>query len=317
LPAAPAAGALLKVIPSGPISAELAPVGQYVYAGCENGELLRIDSVSLEVRREQGHGIITALEFIKGGLTLRSGRPAQRSVSSSVTSVGGPVPPLTAYDPLYRSAFIDALPEAWRGDERLLPQIVFHDGGAYRTGPGGAILCIRDGRLSERNSPLGYIEGWRIALTGIGSLGFARDGVYALDEDLSPRRHLVKTSFGPQPARFGRVDALAADHGTIAFISTSRVAKTVQVWTADGQTKLREESAEVIHIMPLPGGYVATGYDVLWIPMDPTVPATRFTIGQRHAWPGRPRLAGGRLFVASAEGGIHVFDPSRFSNGIP
>jgi hypothetical protein len=96
------------------------------------------------------------------------------------------------------------------------------------------------------------------------------------------------------------------------------------VWTRDGKKKLREvelKSGSLTEstLLRLPGGYLFTGWEVLWVPTDPARPVRhffpervplredRFGHNYDHGF-SAPVVAGNHVFVTHKDGALYVFD---------
>ena len=118
-----------------------------------------------------------------------------------------------------------------------------------------------------------------------------------------------------------------------ASLTYNGEATLLQVWRRDGARKRCELAVAPpagdprgrAAIVPLNGGYLYAGGELAWLATEPEAPVAVWRFGggagpprgvARPSTPrvggfGVPRVVGGRLFAAGAEGGVYVFDVKR------
>src|SRR5262249_38908483 len=141
--------------------------------------------------------------------------------------------------------------------------------------------------VKEYATPLKGIEQWQIHLTPDGPLGYGKGGVYALDEHLCPAAKLIGLR-GADADRPFDVSLLASDGRTLGLLGWDRGVYVLQIWTRDGKRKIREQ--EVLppgylrghtgRLIPLAGGYLLSGGEVLWVPAAADRRVWRFNFGE-------------------------------------
>ena len=315
---------LLARVPTGPVTAELAPVGPFVYAGSRDGTLLKLDVHSLAaVETSRFPADITHL-WMKGDTLYRRG--TDRHEVPVATFVRAPAAP-AAHDPLYPPPTSPpGAPREWRTQRGNDGCVVRHEGRLYRPVHNGGLHVLDGQKLTTYESAVPGIDSWNLYLGPGGPLGYGTGGVYALDERLVPARKLINSGSDglnklPYPVPF-----VASDGRTIAAGVFRSEQSVIQVWTADGKAKLREEPVgmgppdawESPRMIPLGAGYFLSGDELAWVPTDPARPVWRFALQPLPRRPmrhqesrdygfGTPRIVGDRLFVACHEGGVFVF----------
>jgi hypothetical protein len=209
---------------------------------------------------------------------------------------------------------------------------VRHNGRLYRPVHKGHVRVLDGQTVATHQTPLGGIESWNFYVGPGGPLGYGTGGVFKLDDRLVPVQKLIDVGADRLNRQPYSVPLMAADGRTIAVAVYRSEQPVVQVWSADGREKLREEpvsfggaaQAEPGRLTALGDGYVLSGDELVWVPTDRQRPAWRFALQplprrpMRHQTPrdlgfGVPRLIDGKVFVACRDGGIFVFDAKRLT----
>ena len=207
---------------------------------------------------------------------------------------------------------------------------VRHNGRLYRPVHKGHVRVLDGQSLATHQTALEGIESWNYYVGPGGPLGYGTGGVYALDDRLVPVRKLIDAGGDRGNRRPYSVPLMAAEGRTLAVAVYRSDQPVVQVWSADGREKVREEPAffggaahaEAGRLTAMGGGYLLSGDELAWVPADRQRPPWRFALQPLPRRPmrhhslhdlgfGVPRLVGGKLFVACRDGGIFVFDPDR------
>ena len=321
---------LLARIATGPVTAELAPVGPFVYAGSRDGTLSKVEINSLDVVETTRFAAdISSLQMSDDTL-YRWGTNRRREPVGTFVRLP-PAPP--AGDPLYPvpAAPVGA-PREWHSEMGYDGQVVRHEGRLYRPLHRGRVRVLDGQTVTTHDAALPGIERWDIHLGAGGPLGYGTGGVYALDERLVPVRKLIDSGADTLNHLPYQVPSVASDGRTIAAAMYRSDQSVVQVWSADGKQKLREEPARITpadgpgrgRLLSLNGGYFFSGDELVWVPADPERPAWRFALQPLPRRPmrhqelrdyafGTPRVVGDKLFVACREGGVFVFAIDRLT----
>jgi hypothetical protein len=198
--------------------------------------------------------------------------------------------------------------------------------------------------VPERADPLHILtatpprgaDRWNVHFGPAGQLEYGDGGVFRLDEQLRPHERLIDAGADRYSRKPHPVELLASDGRTIAVSVRRSEQPVIQVWTADGREKLREEPASFGPLNPedaqrlavLNDGYFFSGDELLWVPNDPARPAWRFALQplprhplrQQDPWDrgfGIPRLVHGKVYVSCNDGGVFVFDTRVVTGGPP
>lgn len=313
---------LLARIPSGPIRANLVPLGSMVYAGTQAGELLRIDKKSLQPIDFQQYPIDISSLSLSGSTLYRWGTDRHKVQVATVLGATSVDPEGLVDEEKTRSA-----PREWHTTVGYDGRVVEYKDRYYRPLHGGGVRVTDLKTVTEYRSPLPDIQRWNIYLGPGGPLGYGTGGVYLLDENLCPTKRLISAGVEQLSHRPNAVELLACDGKTLAVVVGYPPPAVIQIWSLDGTTKLREETmlfggsggyASSGRLFAYQDGYFFAGGELLWLTSDPARPAWRFQLGkpEEHHWItripntrfGSPCVIDNRLFVSEASGGIFVFD---------
>jgi outer membrane protein assembly factor BamB len=285
---------LLARIDSGPISAELAPVGPLVYAGTRDGALLKIDVTALKVAEAQLFPVDISYLTLKNNGLYRWGTNRKEELVFGFLNPPPPPPPYA--DPLY------PLP-----DDNL-----------RRLGGAGA------NRDSASDGTLGLWWGLGGVWAATPSGNRLPDQLIDVGEDRLNRR----------PYAVLHVDADDKTIGLVTWRSEqpalqiwSRDGKRKLREEPANLASVSNAYAQRARFFKLGDGYFFSGDELLWVPTDPAKPVWRFGLWQlpRRAMRhhdlrdysfGIPRRVGAdKIFVACREGGVFVFDVAGVTRG--
>jgi hypothetical protein len=303
-------GLLKRVATHNDITNNLRRLGDVVCAATYGGWFYGIDVRSLEVvvKKEFPAAFmgIRRSETLKGYFTDREYRDVAEQTDDG--------PQLAPRPPGDRATGNDGHVVRWRGK-------------FYRPLAGGNVRVLDGKTTTEHKTPLEGIKQWQIHVSPSGVLGYGHGGVYALDEHLCPVRKLIGGRGRDADSPFD-VSLLASDSRTVGLLAWHRGEYTLQVWTRDGKKKLREQVVlpqGYLHggagrLVPLAGGYLLSGCELVWIPPSPGVPVWRFGFEEEPGTSlpkipfahttlfGWPLVCDNLLFVTCRDGGIYVFD---------
>lgn len=306
-----------------PVGMQCQMLGKYLCAGTLDGRLMAIDTRTLEARRLAEVGEEMAALLAPSG-QLRFRDHSSRCTVHPITLRANFDAPPGAADPLWFSA------SGSRGRR------VFYRGDYYRPINRGVIRWVpRQHRSILYESPLqltgrGSHE-WNICLSASGRhYGYGPGGVTVLDDHLCPGKwlvHLPKGTASHLECGKEHVGGLFRESGA---------KRQMRIYSREGKL-LRAASTSGISFRPLGGqflrhngGYLLSGMELLYMHPDREVPVIRLarpgakdTAPVDSAWGGRrslfgpPTLANDRLFVATRDGCIYVFDAGFFGRSRP
>jgi hypothetical protein len=337
-----ASSGLLRLIPVGSVTADPVQIGDTVYFGSCSGSLLAINAVTLEITEQKVPPPVVRLGRKNGQLVVFGAGKSEQVVRAWGEADAPPKDPALLD--------VDTLPPEWRQAKPATdPPVFCVNGKYYSVGVNGVITMTDNGNRASFRSKVPGIHGWRLYLAPQGPLGYDNDCVYALDEHLCPASRLLDVEADKPKPNFAApvplTSALASDGQTICFVTSEPEAKgrqaRLQIWSADGKSKLREEPLVARagfdvtgwkqRLFPVAGGYLLSESQLVWVSALPDVRVWRFGGSDRPAKPGTTTLAArmspkafgarrgelpsftlpavtrGKLFVGCNEG-ILVFD---------
>jgi len=294
---------LLKRIATGhDLTCDLGTAGDAVYAVTVSGAALAIDVHTLRAER-------TELPAASSGLSATTVVKAHMFGDRTQELTAGDSGPKGAPPAWNTSTGYDGRPVRWQGKW-------------YRPLDRGAVRVLDGDAVKEFPARVQGLRDWRLHVSPWGPpLGHGAGGVYELDENLVPVRALVAA---PPDTNAWRV---AGDARTLAVLTHRRAGPHVEVWTRDGNKRLREQAllpshpvgGGETHLTPLAGGYLYAGSSLAWVPAGDG-PAWRFGFGDTPAAAvpklyyahaslfGRPVVRDGLLFAGCRDGAVYVFD---------
>ncbi|HEX8322554.1 MAG TPA: hypothetical protein VF595_01455 [Tepidisphaeraceae bacterium] len=315
---------LVRYVPTGPVKAELAPWPPFLYAASTDGTLFKLIAATGEP------AVVTRVDADIGSLRLRGNtlyRRGEDRHEHEISILVGPRLVLGALDPLRDAQEPLGAPHDWYTTTGYDGRAVEQDGRRYRPLGGGG-LRVLDGQTVTTLPPKLPIQSWQLYTGPGGPLGFGEGGVYKVNDAFVPSEKLIDSGMERLNNRPYDAVTMASDGRTIAAVMWRSDKPVLQIWTADGHTKLREEPAPFGRrafqssgeLIALRDGYLFSGDDLMWTPTNPDRPVWRFAL-QTTTWPrgmrhqeatdygfGTPRVMGDRLFVACRDGGVFVFD---------
>lgn len=320
---------LLARIDTGAISADLISVGPVVYAGSRDGTLLKIDAHSLQVIERRSFTADISSLRLRGNSLYRWGEDRHEELIASFFNVSAEEDAQQGGQPV----FDKSNPREWNTVNGYDGAVVRHDGKLYLPSHGGDVRVLENNEVTRYATPLPDIEQWNIHLGPGGPLGYGTGGVYKLDENLCPVEKLIDAGRDRNNRHPYLVPLLASDGKTIAIFVRRLEQPVLQIWTADGKHKLREEPAvssggyverEKLRLIHLRDGYFFSGNELVWVPTNVERPVWRFNLQPlprspaRHQWKHDysftpPRVADDHLFVACHEGGVFVFSVAKLT----
>ena len=335
-----ASSGLLKLIPAGRVTADPVQIGDAVYFGSCTGSLLAINAMTLEMTEQKVPLSVVRLGRKNGQLVVFGADKSEQAVRAWGEADAPPTDPA--------QLDVDALPPDWRQARPFPDPPVFRvNGKLYSPSVNGAIIMTDDGKRASFRSKVPGINGWRLYLAPQGPLGYDNDCVYALDENLCPASRILNVE--PDTPKVATpvpvTSTLASDGQTICFVTSEPEAKgshaRLQIWSADGKSKLREEplvsragldgAGWKQRLFPVAGGYLLAESQLVWVSALPDARVWRFGGSDMPAKPNTtalaartapralgarrgevppytlPAIARGKLFVGYKEG-ILVFD---------
>lgn len=220
------------------------------------------------------------------------------------------------------------------GVERISPAVAWR-GRQFRSVKGGVVMVLSDGEMRWRRALLDDVGEWRIHIGPGAPLGYG-EGVYELDDDLRPKRWLIRPRLaGADPERL-RVAGIATTLETIGLVVASADGAALQVYSRQGRL-LGEASLPLLsgafaapgysgQLTPLGRGYLFSDRQLTWVGSDEGSPVWRFGPPPEHTSTATPRrrwryfsdplVAAGCLYVAGLDGQLFVFDAGRIT-GMP
>src|SRR5207253_1557616 len=109
-------------------------------------------------------------------------------------------------------------------------------GKGYLPLKGGHVRVISSGGAEEHRTPLAGITDWQIHLGPAGPLGYGGGGVFALDDNLCPVRHLVKLEPRAPEKEPRSPGWLASDRATFAYeVADGESGGAIHVRSLDGK----------------------------------------------------------------------------------
>jgi hypothetical protein len=321
-------GLVKRIAAGSAIAAPLAQLGDSIFAGTQGGWLYEIDTRTLEVAAKSEHP--AAIRHLKQTGTILAGLDDRTEIGLAVRPPDGP--PAKA-------------PDGWGAFTGYDQWSVRYRGKFYRPLADGGVCVLSGEVVKNYRTKLKSIKDWHIHLSPAGPLGYGTGGVYSLDENLCPARVLIALD-DSWPAAY-KVHQLASDGKTFALLTDREEGGLVEIWSADGKKRLRQEPVapperrwhERGRLVPLGGGYLFPGCELTWIPAAAKWPVWRFAAatecwtpatGPGPAWEvpsgqistpamrklprlrlrefSVPILTNCHLFVAGDDGAVYVFD---------
>jgi outer membrane protein assembly factor BamB len=283
-----------------------------LFFGTEAGFVFELDTRSLDIveKKEQPAAVLslTPTGKLKAHFDDRSaGDVAEFPGESAIKRIAD----------RHNGALGGEVPVRWRGKQYLALK-------------GGHVRVISPRGEEEHRTKLEGVTHWNIHFGPAGPLGYGGGGVFALDDNLCPIRHLVKLEpwerqKGPRSPTW-----LASDRTTFAYgLADGEAGGEIHVRSLDGKKALkavnyrgavRRSRGESVRLSSCGDGYLFAGQELVWAPATDVGHPWRFSVGDFEPDVRKAEdafhfytavSAGPHTFATASDGAVYVFDVAK------